>query len=331
MKFHFTDEEKGKLEEISKKLKSYALFSGIHTWKAKELRKIISVNYPQLNEKAVQYITNMVLRFFYMEEIKKDPKRLEKLREQRKRFKEKVKADPVKHAEYKKKRNEYNKKYYKKHPEKAREYLRNAYQRRKKDPKWIARMKEYQKKYNSRPEVKKRNKKSYKKWIKKLKETDPEKYRRIFYSRRPISPTTGGVLCKSCGFKIKARISGRLGKRFIKCPKCRTEWRGKDLIKIKIERDIPKEPVYVPYQKEEKIKFYDDIPKDVMKNFKELTMRWNKSTNHNNHIRIYGHRRCRYCGSKEFEINTDSEGIRIRKVIHKENCPFEKRIKEMAA
>lgn len=98
-------------------------------------------------------------------------------------------------------------------------------------------------------------------------------------------------------------------------------------MKIRIEREIPKEPVFVPYHKEEKTTFYDDIPKEVMKNFKEWSMHWNKPTSHN-YVHICGHRRCKYCGSKEFEINTDSEGIRVRNVIHKENCPYEKRMKE---
>jgi hypothetical protein len=201
------------------------------------------------------------------------------------------------------KKTEYMREWRKKYPERTRESTRKYYQKiKKEDPVKYARLiknirNSIKNRYQNDPEFRKRMLEYNRKYRERLKKEDPEKYHRIFsnYSRH-IRPFVSGLKCK-CGFDIKINMCGgrKTKKRLIQCPKCRMYWYKHELETVKIPRDI-------------KI----DISYGSIKN-KNLT----------------GNKKCNVCGSIKHNIKMNIDGKWERELIHNENCPLTKSLKEL--
>jgi hypothetical protein len=215
-------------------------------------------------------------------------------------------TNPERYKRERKKATENMKKWIKKNPERAKESFRKYFQKKiKNDPVKYAKFKKriaenHRKRLERDPEFRKKFKRKMREYNrqyrKRLKEKDPEKYRRIFNNRAThmMRPFVFGLKCK-CGFDIKTNTAGRLSKRIIQCPNCRMYWYKCELEKVKIPRDMR-----------------IDLSYGLIEN-KNLT----------------GNKKCRVCGSKKHNLKKAVDGKWERKLIHTENCPLTKSLKEL--
>jgi len=151
--------------------------------------------------------------------------------------------DPEKYAEL----LETKKKWNKDHPDKTRISSKKRYEKIKNNPILYQRLKEIQNKYHQKkceedPKYREKCNEYQRKRSKRLKAEDPEKYYVMCRIHRQMNKSTGGVKCPRCGFGIKTSTAGRnLGKRPIKCPKCKHSYPKNQCERIRIPRILPEE------------------------------------------------------------------------------------------
>jgi DNA-directed RNA polymerase subunit RPC12/RpoP len=113
----------------------------------------------------------------------------------------------------------------------------------------------------------------------------------------------------------------------VTCPYCGTTNRKIDLERIRIPREIPKTSII---ERKEIIAEADDgtpfiISNEILQNFDKFMKDGDFRTGV-----LYGARRCKECGSKDFDIIEKENGKRIRILNHKDDCRFIKRMSNTA-
>jgi hypothetical protein len=162
---------------------------------------------------------------------------------------------------------------------KAKEYNRKAYEKLKSDPVRYAehkrKIKEYYHKRWNDPEFRKKMYEYQRNYMQKLKKENPEKYFEL--TRHSfIQDYKTGLKCKGCGKGIKTNCAGHLGKRPIVCPFCGNSYPRRDLEKVKIPRIIFGEKGEKTEVAIEKPKV--EITEQTLKNLKNFSRLTEKNT-----------------------------------------------------
>jgi len=165
--------------------------------------------------------------------------------------------------------------------QKSKEYNKKAYQKLKSDPIKYAehkrKIKEYcRKKWKNDREFKRKTYEYQRNYMKKMKIENPEKYHKLTYHRFIQSYKTG-LKCKGCGKGIKTNCAGHLGKRTIKCPFCGNYYKRNELEKVKIPRIFFGEKKETTDAVIEEPKM--EITEKTLKNLKYFSQMVKKNTN----------------------------------------------------